>query len=146
MKYLNDSNNKIYINSINRNKEYIKNKLSKTRIKCLKSNVSICGTRKEILDHIKCGPAKNLINTFFRFKVDKCEHCNLEKKKVRQLDRAHCNNCDRVQLLEKSILRYFVNELTPVKIKDILIEFIKLHNEAPIYMLCKTCHIRYDSK
>ena len=59
-------------------------------------------------------PSKKLINSWFK--------CNKD-------------NCDRSSLLEKSI--HYIDEETPIKIKDILKTFIKYHEGIPLFILCK---------
>ena len=53
--------------------------------------------------------------------------------------------CDRSSLLAKSIELHFINVDTPIKIKDILKTFIKLHEQIPLFILCKGCHREYDN-
>jgi len=124
----------------------IDDKLKKTRLNCLINDCAIVGTKNDILLHLKGGPAKNLINSFFKYTTEKCDWCGIQKSKTIQLDRAHCNkeSCDRSSLLEKSITVYFIDETTPIKIKDILRTFIKYHKEIPLFILCKKCHREYD--
>ena len=59
-----------------------------------------------------------------------------------------CNKdgCDRSSLLDKSINFHFIDESTSVKIKDILITYLKYHEELPLFILCKECHRKYDNK
>lgn len=145
MDYLNDNNNEIYIKALQRTKD-IDNKIKKTKLNSLINDCYIMGSIEDILSHLKSGPTKNLINSFFKYTTNQCDNCNIEKSKTIQLDRAHCNkkNCDRISLLKKSIEKYYINDLTPIKIKNILITFIKLHKEIPLFILCKTCHRKYD--
>lgn len=145
MNIINDVNNEIYKKAMDRT-NYIDNKLEKTKINCLNNNCSIIGNKKDILMHLKGGPAKNLVNTFFKYTTNKCDYCGIEKSRTIQLDRAHCNKngCDRSSLLEKSIDYYFINETTPIKIKSILRKFINYHKEIPLFILCKKCHNEYD--
>ena len=145
---MNDINNPdsiIYKNALKRT-EHISKKLEKSKMNCLAIDLKLVGTEKDILAHLKAGPAKNLVNSFFKYTTDKCDFCNIQKDKSIQLDRAHCNkqNCDRSALLGKSIKKHFVNEQTPIKIKDILKDFIQFHNEIPLFILCKECHLKYD--
>ena len=144
MEHLNDPCNDIYIRALDRTKN-IDKKLEKTRMNCLTNNVELRGSKNDILFHLKGGPTKNLINSFFPT-THKCDNCGKEKNKSIQLDRAHCNkhNCDRSSLLKQSIEIHYVNEETPIMIKDILKTFIKLHAEIPLFILCKECHRKYD--
>ena len=58
---------------------------------CLRNDCFIGGPKKDILLFLKGGPAKNLINSFFKYQTNKCDYCQIEKSKIIQLDRAHCN-------------------------------------------------------
>ena len=110
------------------------------------NNCSIVGTKNDILLHLKGGPAKNLINTFFKYTTDKCDYCGIQKSKTIQLDRSHCNkdSCDRSSLLQRSINYHFIDQSAPIKIKDILITFVKYHKDISLFILCKKCHREYD--
>ena len=145
MDHFNNSDDPIYKKGLTRT-ENIEDILKKTRVSILNNNCTIGGPKEDILKHLKGGPAKNLINNFFRYKTDKCDRCGIQKSKTIQLDRAHCNKdgCDRSSLLEKAIDEYFTDETTPILIKDILRTFIKYHKEIPLYILCKECHREYD--
>lgn len=145
MEILNDTSSGIYNNALTRTED-IKLKLKKTRIGCLRNECVIGGPKKDILFFLKGGPAKNLINSFFKYQTSKCDYCGIEKSKIIQLDRAHCNqpNCDRSSLLDKSINSHYIDDNTPIKIKDILVTFIKYHQKIPLFILCKKCHQKYD--
>jgi len=147
MNSINDKDSLIYKNGLKRTQNINEN-LEKTRINCLTSNVVVGGTKKEIHSHLKGGPAKNLTNMFFKYTTDKCDYCCIKKNKTIQLDRAHCNiySCDRSSLLEKSINTNFIDEKSPIKIKDILITYLKYHKDIPLFILCKKCHREYDKK
>lgn len=147
MNSINDKDGLIYQTGLKRTQN-TNEQLEKTRINCLISNLSVVGTKKDILLHLKGGPAKNLTNTFFKYTNDKCDYCGIQKNKTIQLDRAHCNidNCDRSSLLEKSINYHFIDERTPIKIKDILISYLRYHKDIPLFILCKKCHRDYDKK
>ena len=145
MNSINEDDQPIYQKSLARTQN-IDDSLGKTRLNCLINDCSIVGTKNDILLHLKGGPSKNLINSFFKYTTDKCDCCGIQKNKTIQLDRAHCNKdkCDRSSLLEKSINVHFVDETTPIKIKDILRTFIIYHKEIPLFILCKKCHREYD--
>ncbi len=145
MEILNDHSSEIYNYALTRTQD-IEFKLKKTRMSCLRNDCFIGGPKKDILLFLKGGPAKNLINSFFKYQTNKCDYCQIEKSKIIQLDRAHCNiqNCDRSSLLEKSIDSHYIDDKTPIKIKEILITFIKYHQKIPLFILCRQCHHKYD--
>ena len=145
MNELNDSTSLIYINALKRTDiKKILNKLDTTKMNCFNSDVKISGKNNDILLHLKGGPTKNLINSFFTRSTNICDYC---QKGSYQLDRAHCNKdgCDRAALLKKAINLNYIDEDTPILIKSILKDFIKLHSELPLFILCKSCHKNYDS-
>ena len=90
MEHLNDNNNQIYINALIRTQN-IDEKIRKSKINCLNNSCTIGGPLMDILFHLKGGPAKNLINSFFKYSTNKCDNCGIQKSKTVQLDRAHCN-------------------------------------------------------
>lgn len=143
---INDEQCLIYKNALKRT-ENITEKLKKTRMKCLNSNLKIMGNKTDIKSHLKGGPTKNLINSFIKHTTDTCDVCGVKKNKTNQLDRAHCNidGCDRSALLEKSIEYHYIDENSPIKIKDILITFLEYHKNIPLFILCKKCHREYDN-
>tara|TARA_B100000575_G_C22584686_1_gene367964 strand:+ start:52 stop:501 length:450 start_codon:yes stop_codon:yes gene_type:complete len=127
----------------------IHEKLEKTRINNLTNKTAfIGGTKEDILMFLKGGICKNLVNTFFNYKYNKCVICGIEKSSTVQLDRAHCNKegCDRSSLLQTAIDMHYKDEETPILIKDILRSFIILHSGKPIFILCRGCHGKYDKK
>ena len=146
MNTINDKDSLIYKTGIKRTQN-INEKLEKTRMNCLCGDLAVVGTKKDILLHLKGGPTKNLTNSFFKYTTDKCDYCSKQKSKTIQLDRAHYNrdSCDRSSLLEKSINVHFIDESTPIKIKDILITYLKYHKDIPLFILCKNCHREYDN-
>ena len=146
MECLNDNTDPIYKTALKRTL-HINKKLIKNRSHSLNNECVIGGPKNDILLFLKGGPAKNLVNSFFKYTTDKYDYCGIEKNKTTQLDRAHCNkdSCDRSSLLKKSIEVHFIDETTPIKIKDILITFIKYHEEIPLFILCKKCHREYDN-
>ena len=146
MENLNTINSDLWLIGLNRTQD-IEDKIKKTKMNCLTNDVKISGKKNDILLHLKGGPSKNLINSFFKYKTNRCDLCNIVKDNNKQLDRAHCNlrGCSRSFLLEKAVDKYYIDESTPLKIKEILIEFIRLHTKIPLYILCKSCHIKYDS-
>ena len=147
MNSINDKECLIYKTALKRTQN-INEKLEKTRMNCLISDLAVIGTKTDIILHLKGGPAKNLTNTFFKYTTDKCDYCGIKKSKTTQLDIAHCNkdSCDRSSLLERSINVHYIDQSTPIKIKDILITFIKYHKDIPLFILCKKCHREYDKK
>ena len=145
MDILNNENSDIYKTAISRTND-IKAKLEKTKINDLISDIKISGEKNQIILFLKAGPAKNLVNKFFKTN-DHCDYCGVKKSKEIQIDRAHCNkgDCDRLSLLNNALSEYYVDEVTAIKIKDILRKFLENHIDVPLYSLCKKCHRIYDN-
>ena len=69
MDQINNNDSEIYKNAIKRT-EHIYIKLEKSKMNCLVSDLKLVGTEKDILAHLKGGPSKNLINSFFNYTTD----------------------------------------------------------------------------
>ena len=80
MNTINDKDCLIYKTGIKRT-QHINEKLEKTRMNCLISDLAVLGTKTDILLHLKGGPAKNLTNSFFKYTNDKCDYCGVQKIK-----------------------------------------------------------------
>jgi hypothetical protein len=147
MDILNSEDSNLYKIGLERTQD-IDAKLEKTRKSELTNGLQLVGTKKEMLIHLKGGPAKNLVQSFFTYTTNTCDYCGIEKSKACQLDRAHCNKpqFDRNSLLERAIETHFIDETTPVPIKNILRTFLQYHSGIPLFVLCKTCHRSYDKK
>ena len=61
---------------------------------------------ENIVRHLNNGPAANIIQTFFNYKTDTCIFCKGVKGKngIRQIERAHCHNYSRSDILHLAIL------------------------------------------
>lgn len=144
MNNINDKDSLIYKNGLKRTQN-INGKLEKSRRSDLTTGLKLGGSKKDILSHLKEGPAKNLVCAFFKSDI-KCDCCEKEKSKTIQLDRAHCNEdgCDRASLLKEAIDIHYKDENTLIESKAILRSFLSLHNGKPLFILCKECHLEYD--
>jgi len=145
MEHLKNPESEIYKKAISRTMN-INEKLEKSRMSDLTTGLKLGGPKKDILSHLKKGPAKNLVCAFFKSDV-KCDCCGIEKSNSIQLDRAHCNEegCDRVSLLKEAIDIYYKDENTLIESREILRSFLRLHAGKPLFILCKICHRQYDS-
>jgi len=146
---LNDPESEVYMKAHQRTKNYIDNKLPRSRLKYFRNKTGL--TNEDGIDglvaHLTDNAATNCIKNFFRFNdIKECEVCGVSSDKP--LDRAHCNHngVSRPLILKRAIEHYYTDVNTPVKVNEIMRKFIELHGEMPLYMLCKKCHKEYDKK
>ena len=150
MNTLNDPESEIFKETLMKQIIFIRNRLSNIRNKYLDDPFIVAPQKKEnIVKHLNNGLAANLIHTFFNYKTDKCSHCNYLKGEngIRQIERAHCNNYSRSDILSMAV-DDFIDKLDKGEIitsGDILKRFIEKHECCPIYMLCNKCHNKYDN-
>ena len=149
MEELNDSESKVFTDTLNKQKGFIENRFTTMRSnRHLNDRMGCLGTKEEIVNHLNQGSAQNLIQTFFNYKTKECSFCHYKKGEngIRQFERAHCNNYSRYDLLKLAIDDIYVDEQTPLIAGDILKRFIEKHDCCPIYMLCNICHNKYDKQ
>ena len=146
MDELNNSESEIFQQILEKQTKYINDRIISIKNKYLDDRMGCCGEKKVIAKHLNNGPAQNLIQTFFNFKATKCILCKRKKgeNNIRQLERAHCNIYSRYDLIMMAIDDLWIDEITPIKVGDILKVFIQKHEICPIYILCNICHNKYD--
>jgi hypothetical protein len=147
MEILNNPESEIFQQTIEKQKKFIKIRLSKIRSnRYLNDTMGCIDTKEVIVKHLNLGPAQNLIQTFFNYKTLECSYCNRKKgeNNIRQFERAHCHNYSRGDILLKAVDELYVDDKTPLPAGKILRRFIEMHEFCPIYMLCNICHNKYD--
>jgi len=147
---LNNPNSDLYIRAHERVKYFVENKLQTSRIAELKYDI-VYDMEKTNEDDLVQQLSSNCFNTtvkkFFKFRNDKCELCESLRTINNHLHRCHCNynNCTRPILCRRALKKCKEESSNnKVKFKDIAHEFIRLHGESPLYMLCSSCHRIYD--
>jgi len=150
MEGLNNPQSEIFKHTLEKQKEFIIERLKKIKNKYLDDALIVAPQKKEnIIRHLNNGPAANLILTFFNYKTDTCIFCKGIKGEngIRQIERAHCNNYTRSDILELAVSeiseKLYGGET--VTVGEILTKFIEKHDCCPIYMLCNKCHNKYDN-
>ena len=150
MEELNNPESEIFKNTLEKQKKFISERLRTIKNKYLDDDF-IIGTpqkKENIVKHLNNGIAANLIQTFFNYKTNTCILCDGIKGEngIRQIERAHCNNYCR-----SDILLLAVNDFSKkiengdiITAGEILKKFIEKHDICPIYMLCNICHNKYD--
>jgi len=148
MEELNNPESDIYKKTLEKQKLYINTRISSIKKnRYIDDNMGCCGEKEIIAKHLNQGPAQNLVQTFFDFKTTNCLLCEGKKgeNSIRQLERAHCNIYSRFDLIMMAINDLWIDNITPIKVGDILKLFIQKHEICPIYMLCNICHNKYDN-
>lgn len=148
MDHLNNPESEVFQNTLEKQKKFISDRFSSIKSnRYLNDNMMCLGSKEDIAKHLNQGPAQNLVQSFFNYKTKECIHCKKCKGMggVLQLERAHCNNYKRYDLLMLALNDLYVDSTIPIKVCDILKLFIEKHTICPIYMLCNICHKKYDS-
>ena len=148
MEELDNPESEIYKKILEKQKIYINTRMgSIKKNRYLDDNMGCCGEKEIIAKHLNLGPAQNLVHSFFDFKAKKCILCKgkIGEYSIRQLERAHCNNYSRFDLIMMAINDLWIDNITPIKVGDVLKLFIQKHEICPIYILCNICHTKYDS-
>ncbi len=150
MDALNDPESDIFKKTLVDQSNFISKRLLTIRNKYLDDPFIIAPQKKEnIVKHLNNGIAANLILSFFNYKTNICSYCNSVKGEngIRQIERAHCNNYSRSDILSLAV-DDFIEKLDNGEIitsGEILKRFIEKHTCCPIYMLCNQCHHKYDN-
>ena len=149
IKLLNDPNSDLYKKGLERTNSIDIDSYVEKDIQVFTNKTEIFGPKKDIIEHLNTGQAQNQYRTVCKkMTSEKCDTCNIKKSKGKYLERAHCNkdNCDRIALLEQAVNKFYIDDKTPILISDIIKEYLLLHKNKPIFMLCKKCHTQYDKK
>ncbi len=92
------------------------------------------------------GELRNIVLSFFKgdlYSQKKCEHCGTTTSK--QFERAHNKGCSRYDVALAALRRIRPDESKPIQQKDFIKAFVEEHCTIPLWILCKECHIKYDS-
>ena len=147
IEYLNDNKSILYEKGLERTNSIDIDSYIEKDIQVFTNKTKIVGPKKDLIEDINTGQAQNQYrNVFKKITSDKCDICESKKSKENQLDRAHCNkdNCDRKALVEQAVNKFYIDD--PILKSDIIKEYLLLHKNKPIFMLCKKCHTQYDKK
>lgn len=139
MEVLNDPNSEIFQTTLKKQNKFIIKRLKKIKNKYLNDPFIIAPQEIEnIVRHLNNGPAANTIQTFFNVKTDTCIFCKEVKGKngIRQIERAHCHNYSRSDILRLAILemKEKLDAGEVVTSGEILRKFIEKHDHCPIYI------------
>ena len=119
-------------------------KKSKTRTG---SNPVFSGTIEDFNTFFS-GFCRNLVQQIskkYKSKIGKCEKCGVSEN---QLDAAHIHGRERKNIIKQILSNYITHDrIIKIDLKVFKTEFINAHYpiEETIKILCKKCHIEYDS-
>lgn len=99
----------------------------------------------EIIISSLMGELRNIVLSFFKgdlFSEKKCEHCGTTTSS--QFERAHQKNISRKDVALAALKRIRPDESQPIKQKEFIKAFVEEHCKVPLWILCKSCHVKYD--
>ena len=141
----NNPDSDIFKATLQRQIEFIDQKIekwSKTPTRYTKSNPFIQGSIEDIHRIMCLGIDRNIVQDFFIGKGIKQTRCmNCEEEGI--LERCH-SVIDRPKIMQDAIEVLHNDDMTPIGVKDILIQYLKEHKKYPLYFLCKGCHWEYN--
>jgi hypothetical protein len=117
-----------------------KNALEKRR----KTTATVGGTSEDIYRDVMESKFRNLFQSMYKSLVtpeSTCEHCGSRKC----LQRCHAGQT-RKQIGLQAIRDAPVNKHGMRSVHDILVNFVSLHSNEPVKILCQTCHRKFDAK
>jgi len=111
-----------------------------------KYGLTLVDTNSVIISSLS-GELRNNVQIFFRggmYSVKKCEHCGTETSS--QFERAHNKGVSRAEVALSALKRIRPDESVPIKQSNFMRAFIEEHTKNPLWILCKGCHKKYDTK
>ena len=123
--------------------EFIERKLAKCK-QFDKYGLTLVDSNEVIIKSLM-GELRNMVLSFFKggmYAEKKCEHC--ETTTSRQFERAHNRGCSRYDVAISALHRIRPDETQPIKQKDFIKAFVEEHSKVPLWVLCTSCHKKYD--
>ena len=117
-----------------------KNALEKRR----KTSATVGGTPEDIYKDVMESKFRNLFQSMYKSLItpdSTCEHCGCNKC----LQRCHAGRT-RPQICLQAIRDAPMNEYGLRSVYDILVNFVWLHSDEPVKILCQKCHRKFDAK
>jgi hypothetical protein len=121
--------------------EYVKKQKEKLIKKYTGSNARVQGNSSEIYNIMEAS-FRNMFRSMYPdlLQGKSCEWCHATKN----LNRCHANK-SRPEIAFEAISN--VDEINGSKSwPDIMIEFVSLHENEPVKILCQKCHFKFDLK
>ena len=121
--------------------DFIEKRLAKCKL-FNKYKLTLLESNNDIISSLG-GELRNIVQGFFTgsFYAQKvCEHCGLTAK----TQRCHDKGSSRPQVAFSALLKIRPDETKPIKQCDFIRAFIQEHSKVPLWILCQTCHMKYD--
>jgi hypothetical protein len=131
------------VERLKRQAEFIEKKLAKCK-QFEKYGLTLIDSNEIIIKSLM-GELRNIVLSFFKggmYAEKKCEHC--ETTTSRQFERAHCKGFSRYDVAISALRRIRLDETQPIKQKDFIKAFVEEHSKVPLWVLCSSCHLKYD--
>lgn len=109
-----------------------------------KTTATVGGTPEDIYNDVLESKFRNLYQSMYKSLVkpgSTCEHCGSNKC----LQRCHAGKT-RPQIGLQAIRDAPMNKFGMRSVHDITINFVSLHSDEPVKILCQTCHRKFDAK
>ena len=109
-----------------------------------KTTAVVGGTPEDIYNDVLESKFRNLYQSMYKSLIrpeSTCEHCGSNKR----LERCHAGRT-RPQIGLQAIRDAPMNECGMRSVHDITINFVSLHSDEPVKILCQTCHRKFDAK
>lgn len=117
-----------------------KNAIEKRR----KTTATVGGTPEDIYNDVLESKFRNLFQSMYKSLItceSTCEHCGSKKC----LQRCHAGRT-RPQIGLQAIRDAPMNKYGMRSVHDITVNFVSLHMDEPVKILCQTCHRKFDAK
>lgn len=117
-----------------------KNAIEKRR----KTTATVGGTPEDIYNDVLESKFRNLFQSMYKSLItceSTCEHCGSTKR----LERCHAGRT-RPQIGLQAIRDAPMNKYGMRSVHDITVNFVSLHSDEPVNILCQTCHRKFDAK
>jgi len=109
-----------------------------------KTTATVGGTPEDIYSDVMESKFRNLFQSMYKSLVRRestCEHCG----SIKCLERCHAGRT-RPQIALQAIRDAPMNKYGMRSVHDITVNFVSLHADEPVKILCQTCHRKFDTK
>ena len=127
---------------LSKQSNFILEKLAKSKL-FDKYGLTLVDSNEVIVQSLN-GELRNIVLAFFKggmYAVKTCEHCG--STNASQYERAHDKGSSRGQVAMAALARIRPNG-GQIRQSSFMRAFIEEHRRVPLWILCKSCHKKYD--